>query len=272
MAASAERRALPAVALAGVAAAGGLLSGCVSTQEKNARAKLAATRVLEGRRAPRAARAGGEVRVVGVQAVRGAGRGRSAVVVELRNGAREPRTDVPVTVGVRGRDGRPVRLNGRAGQGWFASHLPAVDGGGRATWVFTTRRPLPRGRLFAVAGALQEPPFSSASALPALRAETVAGGGAEVGRAVATARAGSRASASSRGAGRVRVAVVNDSGVPQADVQVYALVRDGRRWVAAGRASVARLGAHGRATVSVPLAGDAAGRPVRVHAIPTIFE
>lgn len=270
MAASAERRALPAVALAGVAAAGGLFSGCVSTQEKNARAKLAATRVLEGRRAPRAARAGGEVRVVGVQAVRGAGRGRSAVVVELRNGAREPRTDVPVTVGVRGPDGRRVRLNGRAGQGWFASHLPAVDGGGRATWVFTTRRPLPRGRLFAVAGALQEPPFSSASALPALRAETVAG--AEVGRAVATARAGSRASASSRGAGRVRVAVVNDSGVPQADVQVYALVRDGRRWVAAGRASVARLGAHGRATVSVPLAGDAAGRPVRVHAIPTIFE
>lgn len=267
MAGSAER----AACLLGAALLAATFAGCVSTQRRNERARLTATRVVEGRRAQQVARPGREVAVTGVQVVRGGG--RTAVVVSLRNDATRPLTDVPVTVGVRTAGGRAVVLNGRRGLGWFEKHLPAIAAGGRATWVFATRRPVPAGRPFARAGAPGggDVVASAATALPRVTAavvEAAAGRAAAGGRA---ARGGGRAGATAR-AVRVRVAVANDSDVPQAAVQVYALARDGGRWVAAGRATVRALEERGRATVAVPLAGATGRGELRVHAIPTIFE
>jgi hypothetical protein len=265
VAASGERAGRPwgaalARAGAGLAAAGLLatLPGCVSTQRKNERAKLAATRLLESRRAQPVVRPSRDVRVTGVQVIRG--RPLSAVVVELRNEAARPRTDVPLAVGVRRPGGERVVLNGRGGLAWFQSHLPAIAAGGHATWVFTTRRPIPAGRAFASAGEPSGGVRSSAGSLPALTAAVLSGSGVE------------RAAAGRAAARRLHVAVVNRSDVPQRDVAVYALVRAGRRYRAAGRAEVAQLPAHGRATVSIPLAGSPSGAAASVHAIPSIFE
>ncbi|HEX7290845.1 MAG TPA: hypothetical protein VF250_06910, partial [Conexibacter sp.] len=140
-----------AAALAGAVVLGGL-SGCVSTQEKNARARLVADRTVNGRRPLRIAARSRDVRVVRVTLVRGRG-GRGAVVVELRNRGAQAVADVPLLVGVRGADGRRVRLNGGRGLDWFQTHVPAIGAGETTTWVFVPRRrELPAGRPWAVAG------------------------------------------------------------------------------------------------------------------------
>jgi hypothetical protein len=234
---------------AGIALAlGAGLGGCVSTQRKNARAELVAGRTLAVRAPLRLRRASRTVRVVHVALVRGAGAG--AFVVTLRNRDTRPATDVPIAVGVRGAGGRRVQIDGGGELDWFRTHVPAIPARGTATWVFTAHRPLPPGAPYAVVGAPGGAVVSHASdPLPALAARVVP-------------------SASSA----VTVALVNRSAIPQYDVQVYAVVGDGRRVLAAGAAAIAHLGTHERAQVRVALVGAAGRHAVRVFALPTIFE
>lgn len=238
-----------AVAAAGIALALGVgLGGCVSTQRKNARAELVADRTLAARAPLRVRHASRMVRVVHVALVRGAR--ASAFVVTLRNRGARPATDVPVAVGVEGVGGRRTPVNGGGELDWFRTHVPAIPARGTATWVFTAHRALPAGAPYAVAGA---------------------SGGAVVSRASGTLPA-----LAARAVGRVRngllVALVNRSAIPQYDVQVYAVVRDGPRVLAAGAAAVAHLGTHERARVRVALVGAAGRHTVRAFALPTIFE
>ncbi|MDW5598644.1 hypothetical protein VSS74_30060 [Conexibacter stalactiti] len=270
MAASAERQRVAGAARAAGAAtsrrvgvvllaAGAAVaaSGCVSTQQKNARAQLSATRELSSREPQRVRGAQPGVRVARVAVVRG--RRFDALVVELRSRARTPLTDVPIAVGVRTRDGRRVLLNGRR-HAWFQTHVPALPAGGNTTWVFTAgRRGVPAGRPFAVVGATPRTPISKASSLPRIVVAPARDGGDGGG-----AR-GARSSVA-------RVVVANASDVPQRDVQVYALVRDRHRYVAAGKAAVAELGAGDETAVRIPLSGPAPRRTATVHALPTIFE
>lgn len=239
-------------------------SGCVSTQQKNARAKLRATRMLDSRRPQRVVQANPDVRVEQVALVRGSG--SAAVVVDLRSSADEPLTDLPIAVGVRTPGGRRVLLNDRRGQAWFQTHVPAIAAGARATWVYTVPRRAARrlrGRPFAIVGATPQPAISHASALPKLVVAAAAGNGGGRG-----ARGGEGASARAA----ARVVVTNDSDVPQDDVQVYALVREGRRYVAAGKAAIPHLDAGAQAHTTIPLSGPTRSRAATVHAIPTIFE
>lgn len=253
-----------------IAIACGGLGGCVSTQQKNVRAKVVATRELDSRRPQRVTRTSPDVRATSVTLVRGAdgrvgahgGRGRrgaaaSAIVVELRSSAAFPLADVPIEVGLR-KGGRRTPLNVAGGLDWFQTHVPAIAAHGSATWVFLTRRPVAAGgRPYARVGA------------PA----TALGDGAQLPRIATTVapatQPGDGARARTR---RVRVQVHNDSGIPQYGAQVYALVRRGGRWVAAGKTTVRHLGTDGSATAAVALAGAPGDRPVQVHAIPTIFE
>lgn len=230
-------------------ALGAGLGGCVSTQRKNARAELVADRTLAGRDPLRVHAASRDVHVTGVALVRG--RRVAAVVVALRNDGAHAATDVPVAVDVRGSGGRLTRLNGGGDLGWFATHVPAIGAHARATWVFTTRRALPAGRAFALAGVPSRRVRSRASGSLPQVAATVAG--------------------RDRG-GALRVALVNRSDVPQYDLQVYAVVRDGGRIVAAGGASLVHLSSFGRAYVRLTLVGSPGRRPVRVSAPPTIFD
>ena len=230
---------------AGLAAAalGCGLSGCVSTQHKNARAKLVAARTVDGRRPLRIAARSRDVRVLGVQLVRGGRRG--AVVVTLRNAGARAVTDVPIAVGVRAPGGRRRPLNGGRGLAWFQTHVPAIGAGARVAWVFVPRRTPPAGRPWALAGRGR-----AVAALPSIAART---------DAKPTRRA-------------VRVTLANASDIPQYGVQVYALARSHGRVVAAGVGSVRHLGSHGRAGVRVALVGRPGRHTIRIQAPATIFE
>jgi hypothetical protein len=245
--AASGRRAV-AAALVGAIACGGL-GGCVSTQQKNERAKLVAARELGSRRGQRVLRVSPHVRVTDAALVRG--RRASAIVVTLRNLTMRALVDVPIAVGVGRRDGRRTALNAGRDLDWFQTHVPAIEGGGHATWVFLTRRPVPAGgRAWARVGA-GAVALRAGAALPRIEATVVA------------PREPVR---------RVRVRVDSRSEVPQHGLQVYALVQRDGRWVAAGKAAIRHVGTGGRATTVIALAGAAGRRPVRVHAIPTIFE
>jgi hypothetical protein len=244
-----------------LAIGGGGLSGCVSTQDKNARAKLVADRTIEGRKPLWLGGRSREVRVLRVERVRG--RHGGALVVTLRNRGTSALTDVPVAVGVRGAGDRRRELNGGRGLAWFQTHLPAIGAGETTTWIYTTRRALPPGRPYAVAGRA-----NSAGTLPRIAAT--------VERAAAAARhaASSRHTTARRTAApaAVRVALASDSDVPQFGLQVYAVVRAHGRVLAAGTATVRHLGSRGRASARVALFGAPGRHTARVHALPTIFE
>ena len=240
-----------------IAIAAGGLTGCVSTQRKNARAELVANRTLAARTSLRLHRRSREVRVEHVALVRAAHGG--AFVVTLRNRGAQPATDVPIAVGLRAADGRRTQLDGGSGLGWFRTHVPAIGAGASTTWVFTARRPLPAGTPYAIAGATGGTVVSRASgALPAISA-----------RVVPESVRGRRGA---RTRGGVLVGIVNRSEIPQYDVQVYAVARAGGRVLAAGAASIAHLGTHEGARVRVALGGAAGHHTVRVFALPTIFE
>lgn len=229
------------------------LGGCGdSTQLKNDRAEVQAKRELGSRDAQRVTRANPDVRVTDVALVRD--RRSTAIVVDLRSRAERPVTDVPIAVGVRTDRGERRTLNARPGLGWFQTHVPAIAPGGRATWVFRTRRSVPgRGRPFATVGAVDAPAISRARTLPMIAASAQPPG-RDSGRRVA------------------RVRVENASDVPQPGLQVVAVEAAGGRYVAAGRAAVALLRPRSSATVTVRLTGRARGRSLRLQASPTIFD
>jgi hypothetical protein len=230
--------------LAGLTGAAVLLAGCVTTQDRNARAKLSAERQIAARAPLRLGARNTEVEVVRSALVRA--RGRTAVVVELRSRARTPLTDLPIAVGVRIRGRKTPALNGGRNLDWFATHVAALAPGATTTWVFTARRRVPAGaRAYARVGVPLAKPTSQASSLPRLQASDL---------------------------GRGRVRVRNDSDVPQVDLPVYAVVRVGGRYVAAGHASIPKLRGNGEATVAVPLVGARNAPQPQVHVLPTIFE
>lgn len=259
LAPSRPRAAWPAVVGAGALLLGaGTIAGCDSTQEKNERAKLTATRELASRKPLRLGRVNPDVRVTKVSVVRG--KRAASYVVDLRSTASETQTDVPILVGVRTRDGRVERLNSKGYLGWFQTHAPAIPAGGRVTWVFRSSHvPAPGDRPFAKVGLPAQPLISSADSLPPIKAVLLEGGGNE-------------RKAGKKPRNTTPVSVENVSDVPQYGLQVYALARVGGRYVAAGKVAIEHLGTGQRVDTEIPLAGSAQKHRVRVHTIPTIFE
>jgi hypothetical protein len=227
------------------------LPGCVTTQQRNSRAKLRATRLLASRGPLVVTRRNRDVRVDRVALLRGAG--ATAIVVRLANTSATTLTDLPISVGVVAR-GRRTYLNRRAGLEYFQRHVAAIGPRDDVTWVFTTRRPTAaRARPFALVGVPVRPPVSHAGRLPGILASAVA--------MPAAVRPG-----------RVRVRVRNPTQVPQYGLVVYALARRGGRYVAAGRATVADLGSRSAATVDLRLLGTSRGATLELEALPTIFQ
>jgi hypothetical protein len=224
------------------------LTGCDSTQEKNARAELVAKRQLGSRELPKVKRVNRAVEATRVSLVRG--QRSTAIVVDLRSRSDRPLTDLPIEVGIRGADGRPTPLNARKNLDWFQTHVPAIAAGGRATWVFESRKAVPGGRPYARVGVPPRRPLSTAASLPEIAASAVPAPAKKP----------------------ARVVVDNGSDVPQYGLQVYALVVERGRYVAAGKAAVEHVGTGKRATARVRLAGSPRRRGLRVHALPTIFE
>jgi hypothetical protein len=65
--------------------------------------------------------------------------------------------------------------------------------------------------------------------------------------------------------------VRDDAGVPQDDLPLYVFATRDGRYVAAGRATLAHLGAGASATVLLRLVGAARSSAVTAEALPTIL-
>lgn len=257
----------PAVVMASLALIA--FAGCDSTQSKNARAELQAKRELASRKLPGVLRASPSVRVERVTLVRGKEKGSAAIVVDLRSKAAKPLTDVPIAVGLRGRDGAVRVVNAKRHLEWFQTHVPAIPARGKVAWVFKGARGVePGDRPFAKAGVPARPALSAASSLPRIDA-AVEPPKAPIAPAKGSGKKRKKGAARSATA---RVVVENPSGVPQYDLQVYAFAERGGRYVAAGKTQVEHLGTGQRTVVAIPLTGAARKRSLRAEAIPTIFD
>jgi hypothetical protein len=230
-------RSVEATAIALAAATALLAAGCDTTQQKSARAKVQAQRVLASRERVLVTRSSSQVKVERATALQG--RSRSAVVVLLRNVGARPVSDLPISVRVGGR-----YLNRRRGLPYFQTHAPAIAPGGEAVWVFITRARVREGRAFARVGATPSVD-SGAARLPSIRASL-----------------GLRDAAT----------VTNSSGLPQYGLPVYAYAERSGHVVAAGRGTVPSLGAGKSTSVRLTLVGSAGGTPLRLAAAPTIFK
>jgi hypothetical protein len=219
------------------------LAGCESSQAKSARlAKLAKggkkeTGVVVKHANP-------DVEVVGKRLVRD--RYGAAAVVQLRS--KRTQADLPIALAVA--DYR----NDLPGLEHSLTHVPLVPAGETALWVDDQ-----------------------------VKASGAAGVGAGVGVKVGTSTArvpgrlpklvatGLVLEPDPSGAftrGRLR----NDSAVEQRNVMVYAVAQRGGKVVAAGRAGIERLKAHGSATFKVFWIGDPKGAKVQVFAPPTVLQ
>ena len=237
----------PALALVSVAL---LLSGCVTTQQVAARARLVDARIRASQAPMRLTQRNPEVGVTKLSLVRGpAG---TAVTVRLRDTSARWLTDLPIAVGLITHAGKRY-LNGAANLDYFDSHVAALAPRRVVDWVFTSpRRLVVTGRLFAEVGIspLAPPP---AGALPQI----------EVTRERTASRSGERT---------LRLSVANRSGIPQYGLQVDAVALRRGADVAAGRATVPHLGTHGTATLRLTLLGSLRGATVSLSALPTIFQ
>jgi len=231
--------ALGAVALVLV---GAVLSGCATTQDANQRASIQADRTLASRKALELQGTDREVQVVSTTVLNG--KDGSAVVAVLRNRGSEPVNDLPIEVGPEG--GQPV--NARPNVPYFQSHAPAIAPGEQATWVYVSKDPLGSNRAFVRVGAHPTRPLTTANHVSALDT-------------------GGKGDGSS-----VKAEVTNDTGVPQYDLDVYAVARKGGRFVAAGRANVEHLGVTESAHLTLPVIGDAKGAQVQIFAPQTLFQ
>lgn len=230
--------------------------GCATTQQAAARLQLNDARIRAAEKPTRVSVAGGIVQVTRVALVR-AGEG-DAFIVQVRNPGSRAVTDLPISVGVTaGRRTLPFLNAGSPLEySYFDAHLPAVRPGGSLTWVYTTSRRLPaHARPFALVGGRPTTVVPRWSGMPAVRAIVLA--------PAATAGGGS---------GRVSVSVENLSAIPQYQLQVYAVARDGVRQTAAGSLTVPYLGANTSARLSLPLLGRGEHARLQVEALPTTFQ
>jgi len=229
-----------------------LLTGCVSTQRIAARARLVDARILASQTLRVVVRADPAVSVARPVVIRGAG--GSAIVVSLRNDSARVLSDLPISVGVRSRRGRPEYLNSSADLDYFQTHVAAIAPHAVVTWVFTTGRRIGSGlRAFATVG------------IPQIRPPA----GVDLPRIVASAGGPARGRGPSAWSGAV--SVVNRSAIPQYDLPIYAVAVRGGRVLAAGEGSVSHLGTDGRTTLTITLLGDERGAALRLTALPTIF-
>ena len=218
-----------------------VLTGCVSTQQIAARARLVSARTLASQSAIEVTRENPDVSVGRLTVIRA--RTGTAIVVPLRNDTSNTLTDLPISVAIQTAH-RRVYVNRSANLDYFQTHVAAIGPLESTDWVFTTGARIASGRVVrALVGVPQLHPVDARS-LP-------------------------RIEVSSRGAGSVTLA--NHSGIPQYDLQVYAVAIRAGRDVGAGSAEVTHLGSYATTTLSVTLVGLDQGAALRLIALPTIF-
>jgi len=217
-----------------------VLTGCVSTQQIAARARLVSARMLASQTATDVTRTNPDVSVGHLTVIRA--REGTAIVVPLRNDTSTTLTDLPISVAIRTPRGN-IYLNRSALFEYFQTHVAVIAPHQSTDWVLTTDARVARGRAVAFVG------------FPDLHPRV--------------ARSLPRIEVSSEGTARVTVR--NRSGIPQYGLQVYAVAFGAGGPVAAGHAEVTHLGSNGTTTLSITLLGSEQGAALRLIALPTIF-
>jgi hypothetical protein len=235
----------------------GAFAGCTTTQQTAERLRLRFEREDVGHRPIDVKRVDPDVRVVKASLVRGPD--GEAIAVELRNEGSDPVNDLPLAVGVRTSSGDVAYVNDRGRLPYFQAHAPALAPGQQATWVFTSKSPLPNGEPVAKVGVPTSDPLTTAPSVPQVDVEEVSSTGAEL-------RNGSKSPPT------VEAQVANHTGMPQYGLAVYAWAEKDGRYVAAGQGSVEELSNDDTATVRLKLVGDPGGAQIHVIAPPTIFQ
>ncbi len=225
------------------------LAGCTTTQHAAQRVQLDSARQRAALHPTRVTSPNPSVTATQIGTI--AAGDRTAFVVTVTNSGDQAVTDLPISVGYRRPDGASVYLNAAANLNYFDAHLPAIGAHHSLTWVYTAAaRSLPTGaHPFALVGRRQS--------APALLTETDVRIGVSYGH--------------SRGVRSVTVHLENPSSVPQYQLQLYAYSRRAGRYVAAGNATVADLGAGSRQHVRLQLTGVPSAK-LLVRAIPTILQ
>jgi len=226
------------------------LCGCVqTTEQKNARARLRAERVLAGQGSVHVTHRNPNVKVADVTLLHG--NSATAIAVMLRNDAATPTSDLPISVGIRTPGGHAVLLNQKPELPYFQTHVGAIAGGARVTWVFSSPTSVASSaRPFATVGNSTLPISAGVEQLPLL----------------------TTSAASARGRLLVNATISNRSDVPQYGLAAYAYALSGNRFLAAGYAPVADLESGSTATVAMRLIGDPHGADVHIDAPPTILQ
>jgi len=226
------------------------LTGCVeTTQQKSARAKLTADRLLATQQPVQVTRTNPQVSVTGLAVLRHDH--TTAFAVTLHNGARGVVSDLPISVGLSTRAGHRDYLNRQANLPYFQTHVGAIAAGDSTTWVFAQRVPVPSGgQPFALVGLPSVTDQAGVTRLPRLTS-TLTAARSKAGDTVVTAT------------------ITNHSGVPQLGLAVYASALSAGRLLAAGQTSVAQLNAHSSVTVAVSLVGDPGGAAAQLDTPPT---
>ncbi len=228
------------------------LGGCESSQEKSAQlekqAKLAkAEHPVEAAKGLSIAHASSAVRVLNTQAVYSSE--GTAVVVRLRNVSTHALRDVPIAITVKGKGGSTLYQNNSAGLEAALTAVSLLPAGAQLEWIDDQVQ-------------VAEAP-SSVSAVVGEAPQAPA----TVPQIVLTGVHANEEGGSSGVAGTVH----NDSAVTQRELVVYGVARRGARIVAAGRAVLSEVAAHGNTPFQVLFIGSAAGAHVEASAPPSTF-
>jgi hypothetical protein len=221
------------------------VAGCESSQAKSARLAKA-PRASSSEKGIKVTKVNRDVRVVSTALVHD--RYGSAAVVELRSQARTPEADLPLAFTVTD-GGRKVFANDSPGLADTLTHVPLLLPKEHVWWVHD--------QVSADGGTVRAKVGTSQAKLPA-----------KLPRLVASALKLEQDPDGAYTAGRLR----NDSAVAQLELVVYAVAEKGGKIVAAGRAGIDRLKAHGSKPFKVFWIGDPKGATVHVFAPPTVLE
>ncbi len=226
------------------------LGGCESSQEKSARleraAKLArAEHPVQASRGLSIARASRTVQVVATQVLHSSE--GTAAVVTLRNASARALRDVPIAITVKDASGGTLYQNNAPGLEAALTSVALLKPGAQFTWIDDQVQ---------ASGAP-----TSVSALVGEAPQAPAG----VPQIAVTGVHPTEESGSAGVAGTAH----NDSAVAQHGLVVYGVARRGGKIVAAGRAVLGEVAAHGTSPFQVLFIGSAGGAHVEASAPPT---
>jgi hypothetical protein len=238
----------PRFALVALLAAAVALGGCESSQERSAQLEREARHhvgaVAHGLAIARASTA---VKVV-ARSVLHSSEGDAALVT-LHNSSGHALRDVPLAITVRSANGGVLYRNDAPGLEAALTSVALIGPGESFTWVDDQVQASSEAPASVSAEAGEAQPASGPA--PAIHLTGV--------HATAAPEAG------------IAGTVANDSDVTQQGLVVYGIARHGGQIVAAGRAVLSQVPAHGSAPFQVLFIGGAQGAKVEANAPPTTF-